>query len=361
MRHLHTCGAVAACIIAAPSMAQQSAMPALDHVFVIMMENHSYGQIIGNAAGARFLNRLAHEGNLARNYFAIGHPSLGNYLEVVGGSNFGVSNDETPNWHGTMADTLLVRPIAGSGTDHATPAALTGATNGADIPAGKYTAKTIGDQLTAAGKSWKTYQEGLPSAGFERVDYSDGTFSNLSKVPQVGVRHLYAVKHDPFAYFASVQEGKSPGTIAGFAGLDGLWADLRAGTVPAFAFIVPNQCRDMHGLPDAGLFCMTDSLLIITGDRAVERIVGAIRASAAWKSGRSAIVVLWDENDFGADPNRVAFIVATNYGAQGRASDVPYNHYSFLRTLQSAFGLPCLNHSCDANVRVMTDLFTRSP
>ena len=58
----------------------------LDHVFVIMMENTSYGQIINNP-NAPFINSMAHSANLATNYFAIGHPSLTNYLEVVGVSN----------------------------------------------------------------------------------------------------------------------------------------------------------------------------------------------------------------------------------------------------------------------------------
>jgi hypothetical protein len=51
--------------------------------------------------------------------------------------------------------------------------------------------------------------------------------------------------------------------------------------------------------------------------------------------------------------------VLTNYGAAGLTSDVPYNHFSFLKTLETAFGLPCLNHACDAAVQVMTDVFAR--
>lgn len=353
--------ALIAAAVAAPMRAQQARALKLDHVFVIMMENHSYQQIIGNTAQAPYLNRLAHEGNLARAYFAVGHPSLRNYLAVMGGSNFGIESDETPNWHNALADTLLVRPIKGTGMDHPTPAALTGATNGADIPAAKYTAITIADQLVAAGKSWKTYQEDYPPGGGDRVDYSDGTFTNLSPVPQLGVQHKYAVKHDPFAYFATIQEGRIPNSAAGFTGLDGLYADLRAAAVPNLSFIVPNQCHDMHGLPDAGPFCLTDSVLITLGDKAVERIVTSIRSSVAWKSGRNAIVILWDENDYSVGANRVPFIVLTNYGANGTPSDVPYNHFSFLRTLETGFGLPCLNHACDETSRVMRELFGASP
>ena len=69
-------------------------IPHLDHVFVIMMENHSFGQVIGNPT-MPFINSQIKKGevNLATNYFAVGHPSLTNYLEIVGGSNFGVRSD----------------------------------------------------------------------------------------------------------------------------------------------------------------------------------------------------------------------------------------------------------------------------
>ena len=71
-------------------------VPHLDHVFVIMMENHGFSQIVGNP-NAPFINSYAKKANAATNYFAIAHPSLTNYLEVVGGSNFGVHTDNYPD------------------------------------------------------------------------------------------------------------------------------------------------------------------------------------------------------------------------------------------------------------------------
>jgi phosphatidylinositol-3-phosphatase len=75
------------------AFAQEGAVPKevphLDPVFVIMMENHGYSQVLNNP-NAPFVNRYARRANLATNYFAVAHPSLTNYLEVVGGSNFGV-------------------------------------------------------------------------------------------------------------------------------------------------------------------------------------------------------------------------------------------------------------------------------
>ena len=77
-------------------------IPHLDHAFVIVMENHGYQQILNNP-NEPYLNSLIvnKEVNLATNYFAVGHPSLTNYLEIVGGSNFGVRSDNAPSWHNT--------------------------------------------------------------------------------------------------------------------------------------------------------------------------------------------------------------------------------------------------------------------
>src|SRR5215472_8117208 len=110
-------------------------VPRLDHVFVIMMENHGYSQIVGNRA-APFANQYAKSANSATNYFAIGHPSSTNYLEVVGGSNFGVRSDNGPDWHNPNCTPNIIPPgytttdfpaspnvcpIAGEGIDAATP------------------------------------------------------------------------------------------------------------------------------------------------------------------------------------------------------------------------------------------------
>ena len=395
-------------------------IPALDHVFVIMMENHAYGQVAGNPQ-APFINTLMAKANTATNYYAVAHPSLTNYLEVVGGSNFNNLSDQYPNWHSkncipnivpgqpTNKDnpsTGLLCPIAGKGgTEAATPVLdksmnetsnppLTNIDGVQSIPAAtNVTGITIADQLVAAGKSWKSYQEGLPIAGADGVNVSDGYYT-IGGVNALGVNvtsdfaalstpgnpvsadnvvFLYAVKHNPFAYFAAVQEGTNPALslkrVQSFEGQNGLYADLKTGHVPDFAFIAPNQCNDMHGRGNGTAFCNYDAddngtqvglnpSLILQGDLAVQRIVTAIKASSAWSNGKSAIVVLWDENDYSTrTSNQVVTIVDTNYGSHKVKSTQFYDHYSMTRTLDAAFGLPCLNHACDDKVKVMADMF----
>ena len=399
-------------------------IPALDHIFVIMMENHVFSQISTNPQ-APFINKLMGSANSATNYFAVAHPSSTNYLEVTGGSNFNNLSDQYPDWHNTSCTPNMlsgitnvdvfqagypsvvgpVCPIAGKGgTDADTPVADT--TNNEGTPPltnidGKLSippdtnivAKTIAHQLVEAGKTWKSYQEGLPIIGSDGVNVSDGYYiiggansagvsvsTDFSSLTTAGnptsasdIVYLYAVKHDPFAYFAAVQKGKNPDLslkrIVPFEGKGGLWADLKAGKVPNFAFIAPNQCNDMHGRGNGTAFCNYDAddngtqtglnpTLILEGDLAVERIVTAIKASPVWSSSKSAIVILWDENDYSTSTvNQVVLIVDTNYGPHKIQSSKFYDHYSLTRTLDGAFGLPCLNHACDKGVDVMADLF----
>ena len=382
-------------------------VPHLNHIYVIVMENHGYGQILNNP-NARFINQLARTANLATNYFAIAHPSLTNYLEIVGGSNFGVLDDNDSDWHDNKCITNLasgipstdnpsspkICPIAGVGTDAATPAIdFTNETQGPpgtinidgvqSIPAATNTlGETIADQLAARELHWKTYQENLPLTGPNLVNYSDGVYDNntdFSKITptltppltSAGIVKLYAAKHNPFVYFRNMQSTVGYANMVDFDGPQGLYADLQNFAVqPSFSFIAPNQCNDQHGRGNAGPFCLYDPTdngtqaglnpaLIHRGDVTVQKIVTAIHQSPGWHNGKNAIVVVWDENDYSTAPNtnKVMLIVDTNYGTGGKRSAVPYTHFSLLKTMEAALGLPCLNHACDANVNVMSDLF----
>jgi phosphatidylinositol-3-phosphatase len=390
--------------LTAAACAQQGPVPKgvphLDHVFVIMMENHGYSQILNNP-NAPFTNAYAKSANLATNYFAVAHPSLTNYLETVGGSNFGVQDDNSPDWHSTTCVTNLastpnyesssnnICPITGTGTDAATPAIDTinespgnstiniDGTHSYDANPNTV-GMTIADQLVAEGKSWKSYQQSLPPQGANGVNNSDGYFTDatdFSKIfPQLtpplsngDVVKLYAVKHNPFVYFKSVQEG--PG-LKNTLSFDGLFADLASGKVPNYSFIAPDQCNDQHGRGNAGPYCNFDPLsdgsqaglnpaLIIKGDDTIKTLVTAIHKSPAWKSGKNVIVLLWDENDYSLAPNinQVMTVVDTNYSPRHKRSAQFYTHFSLLKTIEGGLGVGCLNHACDSTTTTMTDLF----
>jgi hypothetical protein len=227
----------------------------------------------------------------------------------------------------------------------------------------------------------------LPLEGADGVNFSDGVFTNNTDFGSItpvltppltssGIVALYAAKHNPFVYFKSVQQGRDPNNsfrnVVSFEGADGLFADLGDGQVPNLAFIAPNQCNDQHGRGNAGPFCNFDPnddgsqaglnpALIRMGDATVHKLVDAIHRSRAWQDGYSAIVVVWDENDYSLSPNvnQVMIIVDTNYGRHGAPSARRYTHFSLLKSMEAGFYLPCLNHACDDDVAVMSDLFGR--
>ncbi|HUL34495.1 MAG TPA: alkaline phosphatase family protein [Candidatus Eisenbacteria bacterium] len=429
---------LAAASLVSPAFANEGnnpkGMPHLDHIFFIMMENHGYQQVIGNP-NEPYLNSIIKSGkvNLATNYFAVGHPSLTNYLEVVGGSNFGVRSDNSPDWGNPACQPNIVAgtvnadgpyagypnppqgvkldpnpdicPIYGYGKDADTPAVdnwneiypeanvfyLADLDGVKSVPAAPTVGKSIGDQLAEAGMSWKAYEESLPLGGAYGVNNSNGTVSNLTDFtnlpgPLTSYTALYAVKHNPFAYFRSVQQGyqrnSSMKNVVGFDGQGGLYADLASGDLPTLSFIAPNQCNDQHGKGGESAYCAGDPGsngllaglnpgLIQQGDASIQRLVESIEASPVWKRGKNAIIIVWDENDYSGiesslpagtlypsqNQNRVVLTVETSYGKNGVQSQGYYNSFSLLKTMESAFGLPCLNHACDAGTNVMSDLF----
>ena len=318
-----------------------------------------------------------------------------------------VLDDNSPDWHNTSCVTNLqsttnletsgnaICPIAGTGTDAASPAIDT-TNESPDNPTinidgtHSYEAnpntvgKTIADQLVAAGKTWKSYQEGLPIEGADFINNSDGFFNDATDFTKINPQlipplsagdlvKLYAVKHNPFVYFQSVQEGKGAlglGNAVPFDGGKGLFADLGSGKVPTYSFIAPNQCNDQHGRGNAGPYCNFDPLsdgsqaglnpaLILQGDLTVEKIVKAIHGSPAWKNGHNAVVLTWDENDYSLAPNlnQVITVVDTNYGPHHKTSAKYYTHFSLLKTIEGGLGLGCLNHACDSSTKTMHDLF----
>ncbi|MGA7671329.1 MAG: alkaline phosphatase family protein [Nitrolancea sp.] len=290
-------------------------VPHYQHIFEIVMENHASEQIIGNA-NAPQINALAQQYGLATESYGVTHPSEPNYVALIGGSYFGIQDDN----------------------------AYDQTTNGVNHTNNE---PSLAQQLEGAGLTWKDYQQTMPVAGFKGYDYGNG---------------LYKSKHNPFLNFASMQN--DPNELAKMVPDTQLFVDLATNKVPNFSFIVPDQCHDMHGISD----CTDSTGLIQMGDTYVGSVVTAIMASQSWKEGNNAIVITWDEDDFEAtnlgccDANpgggHIATIVVTNHGPRGLQDPTPYNHYSLLQTEQYAFGLGCLRNTCDtANVKPMTPLF----
>jgi phospholipase C len=320
----------------------EGSIPHYQHVVEIMMENTSYGTIIGNSLAPQ-INALAARYGLATDYFGVTHPSEPNYMANIAGSFFGVQDDNQ----------FYCTPAMASTDPHCSGTTVNHTIN----------APTLADQLTAAGMSWKGYFQSLPPTPAPGTLVSSGPNANgpyTFKYPS-NANALYASKHNPFVNFTGTQ-----GAIANMVPDTQLGTDLGAGTLPNFSLIVPDQCHDMHGTGS----CPTTSSLIAAGDQYVAATVSAITSSKVWREGRNAIVVTWDEDDFsdqglpgtgccGADPGggHVATIVITNKHDDPITDGTAYNHYSLLRSYEAAFGLAPLAHAGDSVVPEMTPLF----
>ncbi|HVA88322.1 MAG TPA: alkaline phosphatase family protein [Chloroflexota bacterium] len=318
----------------APAAHAAAALPQFQHIFVIVMENHNYEQIIGNPH-APIINKLAQQYGLATHYTGVTHPSEPNYVALIGGSYFGIQDD------GPFTTNLIKQ-------------------------------QNLGDQLTASGMTWKSYQQSLPYAGYTGVTY-----------PTTDA--LYASKHNPFMNFYSVQHALPAKLAQEIVPDSQLTTDLWLNTVPNFSFITPDLCHDMHGGAKACPYAdnadnpgdVNDIRLVSQGDAYVGGTVAQIMWSHAWTQGNNAIVVTWDENDVYDNPKApessagccdavpgggsVPTIVITNHhtAMAGFKDATPYNHYALLRTIETALGVGCLQNTCDtAKVPLMTPLFT---
>lgn len=251
------------------------------------MENHSLDNIIGNH-DAPYLNSLAARYALAKNYYSTAHPSLPNYIQLTSGTNGGITSDCNPPRAGCQADV-----------------------------------KNIADLIEASGRSWKEYAESMPAPC---------TIHNSG---------LYAVKHNPFAYYPDITKDASrcQKHIVPLTELD---TDLTSGKLPDYMFITPNLCNDMHNCP------------VRTGDEWLSAVVSKLLGSKPFGHSQSLLVVTWDE---GAGlSNHIPTILAGPAVKRGYSSLLYYSHYSLLATIEKSWNLAPLTGN-DTSAPLLEEFF----
>jgi hypothetical protein len=267
---LNGCGGVTS--VGGSSNPGNPQVPTADHVFVVMLENHSFSQVIGSSS-MPYLNGLATQHALAANYFATLHPSLPNYFMLT----VGLMETVDDNFTGTVSDNNIVRV------------------------------------LTNAGKTWKIYAESLPSVGYIGGD-----------VPPLYLKH-----HNPFAYLSDVLNSSTQrSNIVAFTQLS---ADLGSGSLPNFGFIVPNTEDDAHDCPGGATTCADSAKLAATDAWLKSNIDPLINSSGF---GNSVLIITWDESvlsDLANGGGQVATIVVGPHVKTGFRSTTFYQHQSTLR------------------------------
>jgi phospholipase C len=265
--------------LAAGSQATSASIPQVANVVLVLEENHSYPQVIGNSA-MPFLNKLATDNALATQYFANAHPSLPDYFMLTTGQLITL-DDSFP---GPVADDNLVR------------------------------------ELVAAGKSWKSYAESLPSVGYTGGD-----------------QYPYARRHNPFAYFTDVIGTPQAANLVPFSQFS---ADLQAGKLPNFSFVAPNLEDDAHDCPGGAMTCTDNAPLSAADSWLQQNIAPLLNDPNFQKSG--LLIVVFDEglqSDLAGGGGHVAMVMAGTGVKKGFQSSLQHDHAAVLRLIMKALGV----------------------
>jgi hypothetical protein len=265
------------------------------------MENQDYPSVVGNPLAPYENDTLIARCGLATNYHNLTHPSLPNYLGATSGA-------------------ILAHDDCGPDACPTSAASLFG-------------------QLRAAGKSWRAYEESMPA--------------NCAH----GDAGAYAARHNPPVYYTAIAADCARRDVPmGDARSGNLVRDLRAGSLPDFAFITPNLCDDTHDCP------------VGAGDRWLADWIPRILQSPAYAAGDTALLLTWDEgasgggNDCAGNTSlpgcHVPAVVISPTTPAGTRSSTLFNHYSLLKTTEQLLGLPAnLGHAADPATRSMRGAF----
>ncbi len=267
-------------------------VPDFQYIAIVIFENKEFGTVIGNPKMPYF-NQLAQTYTLLTQEYAVTHPSLPNYLALIGGDTFGINFDCT--------SCIVNEP-------------------------------SLPDQIEASGRTWKTYQEDLPSPCFAGIESGN-----------------YMIKHNPFMYFEPIRlnAARCNRSVVPFTQLS---ADMSAGALPNFLFITPNMCNDAHDCD------------VSTADAWLQDFMAQLK-SAFDAAGRPYLIILtWDEGQGNHSccglpklaGGRVATILISPQAKSGFQDDTPYSHYSILKTIETAWNLKLLRHAGDEQTTLIT-------
>lgn len=303
-------GALAPATLAAPV----STVPALDHVYVLMMENTNNADVVqvsGNTATVMpqmpYTAALARSGVVLSNMWGTYHPSDQNYVAMVAG------------------DTFRYGPVY-------YPYNLTAA--------------HLGDLLSARGKSWAGYIQDM------------GMPCNLASTQRGSGQSSYSPDDGPFAQFADVI-GNAALCAAVQRDLADFGSAITAGTLPDFAWLAADNWWDGEGAwykNDAFNIAYSNGIQ----DQFIESAIAPLLHSAEWRNSRSLLILTWDEAaGWGWPNNQVPTIVVGSPGLlpAGSVLHERVDGYDLLRTVEVALGAGDLG-KFDTYAQPLNHLFT---
>jgi phosphoesterase family protein len=271
---------------------------------MVYMENKGFTEIVGSP-NAPYLNSVIDTYGFGTNYYGLTHPSDPNYYPIVGGSDFGF------NWN---------------------------------CPANCFDAHNLADNIEAAGLNWAGYAEG----GGGYLDPTDRlpflAFSDIFNDPARVESHIFDISQ--------------------------MGVDLASpATAPNFVWFAANDEFNMEGPTDfpfgalmwvIGFLDPRHQYNVAAGDQWLQEHVPVIMNSPTWQdpTQRSAIFITFDEDynnislGVGNQGNHIVMVVIPSPGAVNSGmrsghfiADDYNNHYSLLRMIEEALGLPSLTNN----------------
>ncbi|KAJ5294161.1 hypothetical protein PENANT_c028G08916 [Penicillium antarcticum] len=258
-----------------------------DRFYQVWLENIDFE----DSAADENMKWLASQGILLTNFYAVTHPSEPNYCAAAGGDTFGMDNDDFKQMPANIS--------------------------------------SIADLLATKKISWAEYQEHIPHAGFQGMNYSN----------QETQAHDYVRKHNPLVLYDTVVSDE--GRARSIKSFDDFENDLKDKKLPQWAFITPNMTNDAH-----------DTNITFAAKWERPWLANLLKNEYFMKD--TVVLLTFDEDQHYEHDNRIFSVLvggAIPEHLQGTTDDTFYTHYSSIATVSANWGLPSLGRwDCGANI-----------
>ena len=268
-----------------------------DHIVTILMENQGLCNIyVGCGGSATYMSQLADQNVLIKTWGTTSHPSEGNYISLIGGDNFGHTGDGYCCWG--------------------------------------ITAPNIIDRIESAGLTWKAFAEDASGSG------------TCSFNPPRSADHF------PFLTFADMNNAtRCANFLKATSSSDPEFvAAMNTVNPPNYLWLTPNDCNNMHDCS------------IATGDSYLATLVPKILSTTEFTTTKAALLIVFDEgytqcsNTGGTGECVYASFIGPAAKKGVQLSPTGASHYSYLSTIEAAWGLASLT-SNDASATSVLNAF----
>ena len=272
--------------------ASTHSVPVFDHIVVVTLENKGFSKIFNNPYMPT-INLNARNYTLLTQYYAVAHPSLPNYLGMIGGDTFNISRD--------CEDCFVNAP-------------------------------SLPDLIETSGRTWKTYQEDMQNP-CEAGSQSDGKYEQV---------------HNPFVYFDLIRLNKErcERSVVPLSRLD---EDIQATRLPNFIFITPNTCNSGEHckliITDAWIMQLLNKLI-----PALEKESKNYLIVLNWDEGKDNASCCGLPKAAGG---HIAAVLISPLVKNHYQDATPYSHYSLLKTISASWNLPYLGHAADESTALI--------